>query len=363
MDATGLYLKYKVDRPLSPTELDDHLPQNVQSSRMPWHGFGVIKMNSTFLELVDKFYPEKGYSLVALAMGLFVMLCGLLIKPDLFISVWSKMLLFENGMADVFMMLLMTLPFIIPPIWMLHREIRYTHYPIRFNRKTRKVYVFRHDGTVMAEDWDNLYFTLARHGETEMEVRGHRLSDERRLVETIGGRRVEDSPVVLETFGLPWSQTRRSPYLTMQWEFVRRYMECPEELDDLAKQVDVVMPVADRRESFTHGFMRHFAQGGGGLGSVILVPMFFVVDLGRWVVMHVARIPKWPKEVEDACQIEPDDPWQLDAPPIGTETEMPLNSKLLPWAVQLDALPCGEAPVWNYAIHGPHDGKRPDYVE
>jgi hypothetical protein len=145
---------------------------------------------------------------------------------------------------------------------------------------------------------------------------------------------------VLDTFTLPWFLPRSSPGLLSQWEFVRRYMECPEELDALAKQVDVVMPVADRRENFDHGLMRHLALVGG-VGQIILFPFFFILALGRWIVMHVARIPKWPQDIEDTCQIDPDDPWQLDAPP----------REILE-----------TVPVWNYATNTPHEGVRPDYA-
>ena len=333
MDAFGLYQKYPVNRPLDQKELNDHLPQNVQSSKMPWHGLGVIKMNSTFLEFVDKFYPEKGHGPLVFALSIFMLS---LVLPS-FIEMWPKTPPADRWLDIVAIPIIFSIPGM--GFWVFQREIRYTHTPIRFNRKTRKVYVFRRNGTVMTEDWDKLYFTLGKHWITEVEIRCHRMTEDRRTWRTWTCFR-EDCQGVLETFALPWSLPRSSPYLTMQWEFIRRYMESPEELDDLAKQVDVVMPVADRREGFMHGFMRHFALAGGGVGSVILTPYFFVLSIGRWIVMHVARMPKWPKEVEDACQIEADDPWQLDAPPRGAEP----------------------TPVWNHATHAPHDGKRPDYV-
>jgi hypothetical protein len=337
MDATGLYQKYPVNRPLSPDEIRDHLPQNVQSSTMPWHGLGLIKMNSTYLEMVDKFYPEKGHGPLCVCIML-SMLCFSTSPPlGFFFGLWQRMQEGEWGL--VLAMLFLTLPLLIA-FWIFRREARYTHCPIRFNRKTCKVYVFRRDGTVMNEGWNKLYFTLGRHGLTEREVRAHRMSEERQTWQR-WNMICNDSHVVLETFALPWNQPRSSPSLLSQWEFVRRYMECPEELDALAEQVDVVMPVADRREGFMHGFMRHFALGGGGMGSVLLSPLFFILALGRWIVMHVARRPKWPQEVEDTCQIDPNDPWQLDAKPRGMR---------------------GGIPVWNHATHAPHNGMRPDYV-
>jgi hypothetical protein len=79
-----------------------------------------------------------------------------------------------------------------------------------------------------------------------------------------------------------------------------------------------------RRENFTHGLMRHFALVGDGVGLIILAPFFFVLALGRWIVMRVARIPKWPQAIEDTCQINPDVPWQPDAPPLETVEVIPV---------------------------------------
>ena len=247
-------------------------------------------MNSTFLECTGKFYEEKGHGPLILFITFGAVFGPLLLDLDLLVKILT------GGWFKVLFVTVCVSPILLLGWWHFHREMRYTHCPIRFNRKTRKVHVFRWDGTVMTEDWDNIYFTLGGHGFTEMEVRGHRMA--------------EDGYTVLETFGLPVHDSKDQPTLYSFWEFVRRYMaEGPEKL---IGQVEMVMPIADRRESFGHGFMRLFVSLPRGLPFLLFA---VVMSFFRHIVMSLAKIPKWPQEVEADCQIEPDDPYVLDAPP------------------------------------------------
>ncbi|MFK3661760.1 hypothetical protein ACI2I2_14775, partial [Scandinavium sp. NPDC088450] len=38
------------------------------------------------------------------------------------------------------------------------------------------------------------------------------------------------------------------------------------------------------------------------------IPIFFVISFPRWLVMKTCKIPVWPKEIEDACQPDKNDP-------------------------------------------------------
>jgi hypothetical protein len=43
-----------------------------------------------------------------------------------------------------------------------------------------------------------------------------------------------------------------------------------------------------------------------------LSPAFLLFSLGRVIAMWTSQIPKWPQEVEDACTVEPNDPYARD---------------------------------------------------
>ena len=177
---------------------------------------------------------------------------------------------------------------------------RYTHYPMRFNRKTRKVYWFRLDGTVVIEDWDKLYFALGKSGHGSQKVHAFRMS--------------EDRSVILDFILLPLSAHKDEPMKLSQWEYVRRYMEEPDQLGHLAGQVEQVMDVADRRESFLGGFKRLLLTLTGGFHVLLIImgPIALVWAIGRWIAMQTCTIPVWPEEVERECKIEPNDPYLRD---------------------------------------------------
>lgn len=167
MEFSGLLRKYAVDRPLTLFERKFQLKQKQRLSTVPHYQLSVIKMNSCYLESVDKWYGWKGIVTAVAVIVLVIInaflgwgalqwiLEGLGVLPS---SLDSAVLLL-NGIA----MMLLVILFSSGLIWLLRKEsFAYTHYPIRFNRKTRMVYVFRTNGTFLSIAWDKLFFTLAK---------------------------------------------------------------------------------------------------------------------------------------------------------------------------------------------------------
>jgi len=179
--------------------------------------------------------------------------------------------------------------------------LRYTHTPIRFNRKTRKVYMLRWDGTVMVEPWERLHFIPVPSGFGNWKIGCHRLA--------------KDNNTILESFIMPYMADKDKRFLFSQWEFVRRYMEEPDELPHLADQVESVMAIYDRRETWLMGLKRLWLEFGGGthwIMAILAFPFAFLFSFGRWVAFHTCWIPRWPIEVEAKCAFFPDDPYLRD---------------------------------------------------
>jgi len=300
---TGLY-KYKINRPLSAAEEFDHLPQTEPSRSTPWFQLTVIRMNSTYLECVDRYFNLKG------ALSAYII-------PSLFLIFWFFAYIFSTAPAKysalsaskqnelilaIAALLLMATPLVVFMIWALRLEcFRFTHYPMRFNRKTRMVHVFRPNGAVLSVPWDKVFFTLMYHSLGNWEVVGHLLS--------------EDGQTVLDTFPLSMRSIRDDDnpdtLLYQQWEFVRQYMENGPE--KLYNQVSIVMAVADKKETFLTGCKRIFANFGTNPLALLLVsPILLCVSIGRWIAMRTCKIPRWPDEIEAECQIEPGDPYIRD---------------------------------------------------
>jgi hypothetical protein len=309
MKYASLIRNYKVNRPLTEWEVARHLPQDKYSGASPWTQSSVIRMNSTYLECVDRFFEWRG---MAAAGGLFVVGFSIFVMANILIITiedWAKWLANDSGMPWVMLFgFLMFTPILIFSWRYLLREelFRLTHWPMRFNRKNRMVYVTRFDGSVMAEPWDKLYFTLGDCGQDMRDVRAHRLA--------------EDGVTVLETFALASFDTADSPHLLSQWEFIRQYMEAgPARLMDM---IPLVMELAGRREPFLDGLARLRAgvvTKGGSFVATLAMPILLVYAVGRWIASITSKIPRWPDEVEEACRIHPDDPYLRDHDHVATD--------------------------------------------
>jgi hypothetical protein len=304
MEYSGLITKYKVNRPLTEEERAEQLKQNKRLDVEPHYNLSAIRINSTYLEVVDKYYPWRGglllFGLVGIAIfgGLYVALVLLAVSRSG--EQGHNDLLGLGGMAVI------CWPVIGFSIWLgLRESFTYTHYPIRLNRKNRMVYVFRRDGTVLSAPWEDLFFTFGRGGYNmgsyNWDIRGHVLD--------------ADGVTVKETFAFPMCDTLKNELLHY-WEFVRRYME-----DGPAKligseegQVEICHPIAGRKEGFKWGVMilySHFAIAP--LMFWILSPILTLEGLARYLANLTCDVPEWPESVEEACPIEPNDPYQRDA--------------------------------------------------
>lgn len=308
MEYTGLLQKYPVNRVLTEEERRLQLKQKQRLDVEPAYQLSVIRMNSTFMEVVDKYYGWKGM-LTTACLAFMTLICGGL----LFVSIESVAEVLAGRLppntsaaqqwANVAGFIVVGMLFFLAGRWLLRKEsFTYTHYPIRLNRKTRMVHVFRSDGSVLSVPWDHVFFSLGRcYQPRHWEIQGHVLDNDR--------------VTVMETFAFSeWGVGDADrEQLRRYWEFVRRYME--EGPAAVASEVKYCLPIETHRESFKFGFHRaHFLVGAAPLPMQALMLMIYVISYpGRWLAMCTSKLPTWPKHIEGACQIEPDDPYIKDA--------------------------------------------------
>ncbi|MGY0634591.1 DUF6708 domain-containing protein [Luteimonas sp. A478] len=305
---TGLIKKFAVNRPLNNQDRNFHLDQDRRLDVKPYPDLMVIKLNSTYVEVVDKYFQGKGFlSLMVLAFSIMVFVFG----GAVFSTVVDEIVQIEPDQAHINFGVGMggaSILFGIGVIWFGRVEWRgYTHYPIRLNYKTQMVHVFRKDGSVLSVPWADLYFTLDYDFSyfRFWHIHGHVLA--------------EDRETVLETFALGMSGDVSAGGLRLlhaHWEFFRRYMaEGPE---SVAGYVRHAMPVDGKRESFRSGYEvimseLRYDHPVADMFRAILWPFFFLQSLVRWVVMRTSRMPRWPAEIEDVNKVSPDDPYSIDS--------------------------------------------------
>lgn len=302
MEYTGLTGKYPVNRELTEQEREGRLRQKERLQIEPTHQLTIIKLNSTYLELVDKYFSWKGF------MTLFAFVAFLIVGG---VSAYGTHTVTQDAInwndpqdqppwIYALILLLMSLFSVWAFVKVLRKEsFAYTHYPARFNRQTRMVHVFRLDGTVLSACWDSLFFCLGSLRQGNREIQGHVLSD--------------DGLTVKETFSLGlWGGRGDEEVLKRHWEFIRRYMEDGPE--DAYQRTKICLPIADRREKVSFGFHRMFAEGTGNLFTLLIAAVFGIAIMpGRWFAMQTSKIPQWPAEIEAINRIEPGDPFVRDA--------------------------------------------------
>ncbi|MCH8542063.1 MAG: hypothetical protein LAT61_00710 [Alcanivorax sp.] len=303
----GLVPKYKVNRPLSKTERESRLSQDKSLGLEPTSALSVIKMNSTFMELSDKYYPWKGVLTLLMIFGLGLAFFVVLFPGYIiFVEQWGEKSAdqrMNDSVIAIFLILLggMTAIF---SFWGLKKEsFRYTHYPIRLNRKNRKVYVFRLDGTVLEANWDDIFITIVPSSPSERDPVGDGWDLRANIL-------AGDRETVLETFAFGYVSEPEN--LRHHFEYLRLYMEkgpaaiAPYTLDCL--------DIADRKETAWFGFKRLILNFHGSLVIQLIMLMPLIPSaIGRSIAMATSKIPRWPVEVEAACPIEKGDPWVRDA--------------------------------------------------
>ena len=296
---------FPVDRSLDARDQEHRLRQEIRLDvAVPYPDLSVIKLNSSYLEVVDKYYGGKGWA-AFMSVALFLM-------PMVFSLLFGFTALEKLGegnregfyFATAVCVIAFLLAFIAPMLFRFEWAY-YTHYPIRLNRKTQMVHVFRKNGSVLSVPWDEVFFTLDQDA-GYWEIRGHVLDS--------------DGETVRETFALgtfnAFNRDEGRRMLHAHWEFFRRYMaEGPEAVAPFVKQA---LPVDGRRESFRVGYevlatgYRHSNPVVALLG-LIQWPLLALSSLARWVAMRVAEIPRWPEEIEAVNVVAGDDPFSIDA--------------------------------------------------
>ncbi|WP_202302928.1 DUF6708 domain-containing protein [Dryocola clanedunensis] len=260
----------------------------------------VVRLNSTYLELVDRNYRWRGTWTLAGAFFFCLVFIGTflsLIVPML----WEGGYPLQTWIYLIVIWCLISLPL----SWVTYRIMASeaffsTYYPIRFNRINRMVYVYQSGGTVLSVPWRDIHFVLTGgkvFTATEWTI--------------VGCITEDDGDAVIGTFPLPINLDWDPEDLTMYWEFIRCYMEERDEyLPDLVDTIHWCPPVEKQKEGWLFGLFYLYKQyvWQGLIFNLPLFPLVFLISITRRLVMATSKIPVWPAEVVAACQPAADDP-------------------------------------------------------
>lgn len=302
MNYTGLYTPYKLNRPLTEKERDSQFRQGKwRRVKFVIDEHSVVRINSTYMETVCKYYSGVGIATSMLFPVFFVLSCGVAI------GIWSLINSIDNGDLNSIMIksiaTVVIAFFAVAVVKLLKKEwFRKTHYPIRFNRRNQMVYVYQVNGQILTVPWSQVFFTsaMSRGVMSEWGIDGHILAD--------------DGETVINTFSLAISAMGGKKLLNEYWEFIRCYME-EDCVADLADIVTLCPPVENRKEGYIFG-LQYLLKMDSRLEWIflpIMLPLDLLASIGRYIAMQTSKIPQWSQEVLDACQPDPDDPVSVSA--------------------------------------------------
>ncbi|ALM87019.1 hypothetical protein ASB57_15965 [Bordetella sp. N] len=305
MDYTGFLDRFYNNRPLSQWDREHQLKQKQRLDVKLRSELSVVKMNSTYLLLVDRWYEIRGF---LAAVALLVVVVFLYFFARVFWMLVTGQLADMTGFwFSVAVLIAAFVVIVLGGLWVACKELfRWTHYPIALDRQRKMVHVFRLDGTVLTVPWNKVFFTLGR---------GHTMSSRGGGASTFDVRGLvldTDRLTVRETFAFSVVGLTEAEAVA-HWEFLRRYME--EGPEAVMQQVKFCMPLDGQREPAGFSFQRVFFYGGTAPALLWLfsLPFDLLHAVGRVLVMKTSRIPQWPAEVAATLTVEDGDPYVRDA--------------------------------------------------
>ena len=266
----------------------------------------VIRFNSTFVEVMDSWEFIRGRA-TALALPMWAALFFAIFMFLFFMySLYFKQVYWS---VAVFSCLTIGLGYLVYSNYKMAKYdlFGYTHYPIRFNRKTQKVYAFSpQQQKIIEPNWQDLRFSAVQEGRFDIELRASLVNADNIVEEEI------IFPFITKIYG--------KELVDQHLAFFKAYMQG----DDL-KSINAAIPeffdVYNRKESFKETFERVYMQFDGeeiiqqtrpverdnGIATVAF-PLFSLIILRRLGV-YFSKIPQWPTHVEKECQIDSNDPY------------------------------------------------------
>ncbi|WP_284337934.1 DUF6708 domain-containing protein [Comamonas sp. NoAH] len=310
MDYAGLdyrNIRFPVNRPLTEEEKEGRFEQNKKVNALAMDFMSVISFNSNYIDLVDRWYRVKGFNVW---VGGAVFAGGLVLDLLLFYASYT----FINdpnlnplNWILVIVFFIVSLFIIWGGWWLIRTESwKWTHYPIRINRKTRQVYFFRQDGTVCTASWDDLYLVLGTAKspltDTTYDLRAHVMDE--------SGTLVKES----FTIGYP-SPVAEADAIDNFWAFLQPYMEASDGVEKAysnLKENSYILPLDGRKEGWRWSIFSSFSVAAPWPWlQLIASPAFGLNVLGRMFAMWTSKLPQWPDEVAAQNPVDANDPYIL----------------------------------------------------
>lgn len=265
----------------------------------------VIRFNSTFVEVMDSWEFVRGRA-TALALPMWAaLLFGVSTFTYFIYDLYFKKIYWSIAL---FSCLTLGLCYLIYSYYKMAKYdlFGYSHYPIRFNRKTQKVYAFSPQQQKIIElNWKDLRFSAVREDRFYIELRASL---------------VNENNIVVEEIIFPYVSFNNDELIDQHLAFFKAYME-----EDNLQRIEEVIPefydIYNRKESWRESFERVYMTNDElnelmeqtrptqkdiwGVSMVAVI--WFITMLFRRLGIFFSKLPQWPEHIEQECQIEKND--------------------------------------------------------
>lgn len=279
------------------------------------HLFSITQMNSSFLDAENKFYTHKGH-FNAQNLYFFSFAFAALVLMPVYYFIFRG---YEFNLFSYFIGFIFVFPFFIAyPLFFNYKpdNNNFTHFPIRFNRKNRRVYFLDMQGKFQSGNWQDMKFCIVQPNsfQGDYEIWGFILNKESHLIEhTVAIGPPVPSIELLESF----------------WGMICLYMaEGPEKLypkdikslendeNKIFSKVTFCNDIIGKKESREFSYYRVDINSFGSkffyyLRFLILESVFW--KWGRVYAMWNCKVPVWPESILRDCTIDKDDPYIVNA--------------------------------------------------
>lgn len=305
---TRVALNRPIDEDEAARRIDVHKPIADEAA----DAYTVFGMNDVYLEVCNASYSQVGWCLLAFLIGFPAFVFFIVVAMQGAVEVTPAMVRSgDQGAFSIGMWILAAVGVLccaFTVVLLLRDCFNYRHKAVRFNRQTRMVYAFRHNGPggVVAVPWDKAFFFVHRlpsnptFGGAPTLMRCFVLDD--------SGKKIIDTfSFGVRTVNGAKESTRYGKQVLYQvqanFEFIRRYMESgPASLPPVKKYLPRGPSL---RASMSVWFYGLRDIGGVNpalrLFTIVLSVPVFVLAVLHYVAQLTSREPVWPADVEAAC--------------------------------------------------------------
>lgn len=271
----------------------------------------VVQLNSTYLETIGRNDRRRGDAVVvsgALAgLGIYMLsgsiyfISASLVKGVYWFSLFITLMAVLIGIVTFLMLFAVST-----------EVFTSRHYPVRFNRKTRKVYVRQYNKKVEVFDWSDIHFYIFYMKE-DADIRGVKFAADGKTIEAM--------------FALPFHIKDSEEELIQHFAFFTSYMSKNEKRFLQAKDaVRYVYPIHKYRETPVQSLERiklefHFDHMNMEYPKetvmpkyifAIFTPMIAIRYVGRLISMLTCYRHRFAEAIEAECEIDTNDPYDLN---------------------------------------------------